>query len=143
MRRTTRLARAVGLIAVAWVLAVACGGGGSGGGGNVGGGEVGEQVSLAGAVITVSSKEFTEQLVLGEIAIQALENAGATVERRTGMVGTDAVRQALLGGMSMSTGSTPGPRGLPSWATRRPCRTAVDSPRPWPARTLSAMGSDG
>ena len=92
-----RLARAVGLIAVAAVLA-ACGGGGSRGGGNVGGGDVGEQVNLSGATITVGSKEFTEQLILGEIAVQALENAGAKVERQTGLVGTDAAREALLSG---------------------------------------------
>ena len=94
---TRRLARAVGLIAVASVLA-ACGGGGSRGGGNVGGGDVGEQVNLSGATIAVGSKEFTEQLILGEIAVLALENAGAKVERQTGLVGTDAAREALLSG---------------------------------------------
>jgi osmoprotectant transport system substrate-binding protein len=94
---TRRFTRAVGLLAVAVVLA-ACGDAISSGGGNVGGGDVGEQVNLSRATITVGSKEFTEQLILGEIAIQALENAGATVERQTGMVGTEAARDALLSG---------------------------------------------
>ena len=99
MRTTARrLARAVGLIAVASVLAAGCSGGSSGGGGNVGGGEAGQQLNLAGATISVGSKEFTEQLILGEIAVQALENAGATVERRTGLVGTTATREALTSG---------------------------------------------
>ena len=99
MRTTTRrFAQAVGLMAVALVLAACGGGGSSSGGGNVGGGDVGEQVNLSSATITVGSKEFTEQLILGEIAIQALENAGATVKRETGLVGTDAAREALLSG---------------------------------------------
>src|SRR3712207_7907289 len=45
---------------------------------------------LTGLEITVGSKEFTEQLILGQIAIQALENAGATVRDRTGLAGTEA-----------------------------------------------------
>jgi osmoprotectant transport system substrate-binding protein len=55
-------------------------------------------VSLSGLEITVGSKEFTEQLILGQIAIQALEAAGATVTDRTGLAGTDATREALESG---------------------------------------------
>ncbi|HEV2743379.1 MAG TPA: glycine betaine ABC transporter substrate-binding protein [Rubrobacter sp.] len=81
------------------IVAVGCGGGGGvGGGGNVGGGEAGQKVNLSGLEISVGSKEFTEQRVLGEIAVQALEAAGATVEDRTGMAGTEAARRALLSG---------------------------------------------
>ena len=99
MRTTARrLARAVGLIAVASVLAAGCSGGSSGGGGNVGGGEAGQQLNLAGATISVGSKEFTEQLILGQIAVQALQAAGATVEDRTNLVGTPVVRGALESG---------------------------------------------
>ncbi len=58
----------------------------------------GNNVTLSGLEITVGSKEFTEQRVLGEITIQALEAAGATVEDRTGLVGTDATRRALTSG---------------------------------------------
>ena len=37
---------------------------------------------LSGASFTVGSKEFTEQLILGQITIQVLEDAGANGERR-------------------------------------------------------------
>jgi len=53
---------------------------------------------LSGAEITVGSKEFTEQLVLGQITIQVLENAGATVTDETGLVGSTVVREALTAG---------------------------------------------
>lgn len=88
----------LGLVFVLSVVAAGCGGGGGGGGGNVGGGEGGNNVTLSGLEIVVGSKEFTEQRVLGEITIQALEAAGATVEDRTGLVGTDAARRALTSG---------------------------------------------
>ena len=89
--------RLLGLVVILFV-ATGCGGGGGSGGGNVGGSDAGEQVSLSGAELTVGSKEFTEQLVLGQIAIQALEAAGATVNDRTGLAGTDAARKALEDG---------------------------------------------
>jgi osmoprotectant transport system substrate-binding protein len=92
------LRRMLGIIVLA-VVAVGCGGGGgTGSGGNVGGNEAGQKVNLSGLEIAVGSKEFTEQRVLGEIAVQALEAAGATVEDRTGMAGTEAARRALLSG---------------------------------------------
>lgn len=47
---------------------------------------------------TVGSKDFTEQLILGQIAIQALEATGADVTDQTNLAGTDAVRAALEGG---------------------------------------------
>jgi osmoprotectant transport system substrate-binding protein len=91
--------RLFGVVAVLSFVAAGCGGGGAGGGaGNVGGGEAGNKVSLSGLEITVGSKEFTEQLILGQIAIQALEAAGATVIDRTGLAGTDAAREALESG---------------------------------------------
>lgn len=48
--------------------------------------------------VTVGSKEFTEQLILGQIALLALENAGFEVVDQTGLQGTDAVRSALENG---------------------------------------------
>ena len=53
---------------------------------------------LDGATIVVGSKEFNEQLLLGQIAIQALEAAGAEVEDQTGLQGTENVRTALTSG---------------------------------------------
>ncbi|MEJ7747659.1 MAG: glycine betaine ABC transporter substrate-binding protein, partial [Candidatus Limnocylindrales bacterium] len=55
-------------------------------------------VDLSGATFTVGSKEFTEQLILGEITKQVLEDAGATVDDQTGLVGSAVVREALTSG---------------------------------------------
>lgn len=46
--------------------------------------------------IKVGSKEFTEQLLLGQITLLALEDAGYKVEDKTGVAGSDKVRSALL-----------------------------------------------
>jgi osmoprotectant transport system substrate-binding protein len=54
--------------------------------------------SLEGAELTVGSKDFDEQLVLGEISVALLEDAGATVNNEVNTGGTDAVRAALVGG---------------------------------------------
>ncbi len=48
--------------------------------------------------VTVGSKEFTEQLVLGQIAILALEHNGIPVEDETGLGGTAIAREALEAG---------------------------------------------
>ncbi|HZF57418.1 MAG TPA: glycine betaine ABC transporter substrate-binding protein, partial [Rubrobacter sp.] len=92
--RTThaKLARLLGLIAVLALISAGCGGAGGGGGGASG------DVDLSGAEITVGSKEFTEQLILGQITLQALENAGATVNDQIGLAGSVAARKALESG---------------------------------------------
>jgi len=79
--------RLTALFAALAMAAVACGEeGGSGSGG------------LSGASFTVGSKEFTEQLVLGQITLLALEDAGADVSDETGITGTTNVRKALTAG---------------------------------------------
>jgi osmoprotectant transport system substrate-binding protein len=55
-------------------------------------------VDLSGASLTVGSKEFTEQLILGHITRLALEDAGADVDDQIGLVGSTAVREALTAG---------------------------------------------
>lgn len=92
-----RLLRPVGAFAGLGMLAglplVACG--------SVGSDEpetVAESVDLSGVTITVGSKDFTEQLILGQLTIQVLQAAGATMEDRTGLASTSAVRQALEAG---------------------------------------------
>nr|MDQ5809770.1 glycine/betaine ABC transporter substrate-binding protein [Actinomycetota bacterium] len=50
------------------------------------------------AQFTVGGEGFTEQQVLGNIAIQVLDAAGATVIDRTGVGGNEEVRQALASG---------------------------------------------
>ena len=61
-------------------------------------GSLAQDYDLSGAELTVGSKEFTEQLVLGHIARIALESTGATVEDEIGLAGTAIVREALLAG---------------------------------------------
>ncbi len=87
----TRTARLCALLAALALGATACGGDDGGGGG-------GDDGPLAGASLTVGSKEFNEQLLLGQIAIIALEDAGADVQDETGIQGTENVRKALLSG---------------------------------------------
>lgn len=56
------------------------------------------QMSLRGARLTVGSKDFDEQIILGQIAELMLEQAGAEVTDRTGLSSTTATRQALESG---------------------------------------------
>jgi len=51
-----------------------------------------------GEPISIGSKNFTEQLILGEMYAQLLENAGMTVERNLNLGGTDVAHQALTAG---------------------------------------------
>jgi osmoprotectant transport system substrate-binding protein len=90
--RTTRakLTQLLGLFAVLTLIVASCGGAG-------GGGASGD-VDLSGAEFTVGSKEFTEQLILGQITLQVLENAGATVNDQIGLAGSVAARKALESG---------------------------------------------
>lgn len=61
-------------------------------------GSIGDKFDLTGATFTVGSKEFTEQLILGNITKLALTAAGANVEDQIGLQGSTTVRQALLSG---------------------------------------------
>lgn len=83
-RRTTA-AIAAGGVGLALAL-TGCSDSGSGGGG---------EGELSGASLTVGSKEFTESHVLGQLAIVALENAGADITDQTGISGSATVREAL------------------------------------------------
>lgn len=89
MRFNNRGVRLTALTAGLLLAATACGGGSSSSGGSG---------SLSGASITVGSKEFTESVLLGKIAIQALENAGAKVTDKTKITGTTNTRKALTSG---------------------------------------------
>lgn len=92
MQRPMKLRlRLTALLAAVSMTTVACGGDDSGGGG-------GEEGDLSGSSFTVGSKEFTEQLVLGQITVQVLEDAGAQVDDQTGITGTTNVRKALESG---------------------------------------------
>jgi osmoprotectant transport system substrate-binding protein len=85
-----KLTQLLGLFAGLTMIVAGCGG--AGGGGSSG------DVDLSGSEFTVGSKEFTEQLILGQITLQVLENAGATVNDQIGLAGTVAARKALESG---------------------------------------------
>jgi osmoprotectant transport system substrate-binding protein len=53
---------------------------------------------LDGASVTVGSKDFDEQLILGEISLALLEDAGADVTDEINLGSTFAAREALTGG---------------------------------------------
>lgn len=83
--------------AVAAVLLVAACSSGGGGGGPTGGGSL-AAIDLSDATFKVGSKEFTEQVILGEIAVQALEATGASVDPLNSIAGSTNVRTALTSG---------------------------------------------
>jgi osmoprotectant transport system substrate-binding protein len=56
------------------------------------------ELDMSGVEVTIGSKNFTEQYVLGWLGYLALEEAGATVDEAIDLGGTVVVREALLGG---------------------------------------------
>ncbi len=83
-------------LAASLALAVSGCGSDSGGSGSSGGGGGGSE--LDGVSLTVGSKDFTENILLGEMYVQALGNAGADVTNQTNLGGTSVNREALLSG---------------------------------------------
>lgn len=55
-------------------------------------------VDFTGVDVAIGSKDFTEQIVLGQILVEALEAKGATVNDQTNLGGTSVVREAMLAG---------------------------------------------
>ena len=53
---------------------------------------------LSGIDIAVGSKDFDEQLILGEMLVAAFEEAGATVDNKVDLGGTSVARSALESG---------------------------------------------
>lgn len=92
MHRATRLA-SVGAIAIGALALASCSGSGA-----LAEGSIGENYDLSDVSITVGSDNYTEQLVLGQLTILALEAAGADVGDQTGLAGTQAVRTAITSG---------------------------------------------
>ena len=56
------------------------------------------QLDLSGIEIAVGSKDFDEQLILGEMLVAAFEEAGATVDDKVNLGGTSVARAALESG---------------------------------------------
>ncbi|MFH8979460.1 glycine betaine ABC transporter substrate-binding protein [Streptomyces varsoviensis] len=61
-------------------------------------GSIGQGRPLKGADLTVTSKEFTEQIILGQIMGLAFKAAGATVLDRTDIQGSIGAREAVKSG---------------------------------------------
>lgn len=61
-------------------------------------GSIQKIAALKGAAIRVGSKDFDEQLVLGQVAMVALQAAGASPVDKTNIQGTNNTRLALTGG---------------------------------------------
>ena len=76
------------------VLAAGCGGGG----GETAADSGVEAGALDGVTLTVGSKDFTENILVGDMLAQALEGAGASVTNQTNLGGTSVARDALLAG---------------------------------------------
>ena len=56
------------------------------------------ELDFSGVDVTVGSKDFTEQFVLGALAVVAMEEAGANVDNQLNLGGTVVNRDALLAG---------------------------------------------
>src|SRR5918998_4480804 len=78
-------------LALALVLLAACGNVGGGGGGS-------EEGGGGGPTITVGSKDFTEQFILGNMYALALEDAGFNVERKLNLGSEQIADKALQSG---------------------------------------------
>ena len=91
MKNKTKMIRAVTLLLGLLFAVAACGNvsGGSGDSGSGGGG---------GPTITIGSKNFTEQYILGNMYADALENAGFNVERKLNLGSEQIADRALQNG---------------------------------------------
>ncbi|MFF8655616.1 glycine betaine ABC transporter substrate-binding protein [Streptomyces huasconensis] len=123
MRPTTRT---TALAVLAGALLVSCGlTSGSPMVDDVKPGSVGRGRPLKGADLTVTSKEFTEQLILGAMMGIAFEAAGANVLDRTGIQGSIGAREAVRSGdadaMYEYTGT--------AWITYQGNTEPIDDPR--------------
>ena len=87
---TQRWLRTTALLSILALVLAACGGDDESAEGGDG--------PLSGVEVTVGSKDFDEQLLLGNILVQAFEQAGATVEDRVDLGGTQVARSALESG---------------------------------------------
>ncbi|WP_406727324.1 glycine betaine ABC transporter substrate-binding protein [Streptomyces sp. GD-15H] len=100
-------------------------------------GSIGQGGPLEGAELTVTSKEFTEQLILGAITGIAFQAAGAYVIDRTGIQGSVGSRAAVVNGDADAAYEYTGP----VWITYQGQQQAP--PRPARAGGGGARGRRG
>jgi osmoprotectant transport system substrate-binding protein len=93
-----RLAPLTAVLAVASVAVSGCTVSKAAGGEGVKSGSIQKIDALKGATLKVGSKDFDEQLILGQVAMVALEAAGAKPTDKTNIQGTNNTRLALTGG---------------------------------------------
>jgi osmoprotectant transport system substrate-binding protein len=93
-----RLAPLTAVLAVAGVAVSGCTVDKASVGEGVKSGSIQKIAALKGAPIKVGSKDFDEQLLLGQVAMVALEAAGATPVDKTNIQGSNNTRLALTGG---------------------------------------------
>jgi osmoprotectant transport system substrate-binding protein len=102
-RRTTHPALLALLLAVlAMFVVAACGDDDDGGGGGDGGGSGGEQASgqpgQGKPAVTLGTKDFPEEFILGELYKQALEAQGYTVNLKKNIGSTEIIDKSLTSG---------------------------------------------
>src|SRR5215210_7955931 len=92
MKNRTKLIRAIPavLAALALALLAACG--------NVGGSEQASDEGGGGPTVTIGSKNFTEQYILGELYAQALAANGFNVEKKLDLGSEQIADRALQNG---------------------------------------------
>jgi osmoprotectant transport system substrate-binding protein len=90
VKNRTKLVRTIPMLVAALTLLAACGNVGDTGGAEDGGG--------GGPTITVGSKNFTEQYILGELYAQALEAKGFSVEKKLDLGSEQIADKALQNG---------------------------------------------
>jgi len=93
-----RLVLPTALMAVASVAVSGCPVSKENAGDSVKSGSIHKIAALKGAPIKVGSKDFDEQLLLGQVAMVALQAAGAAPVDKTNIQGSNNVRRALTGG---------------------------------------------
>jgi osmoprotectant transport system substrate-binding protein len=86
------------MLVVGTIALAGCGGGDDGGTDEPAGTDDAAASSLDGASLAVGSKDFAEQIILSQMAIQLLEQAGASVDDNTNIVGSANTRTALESG---------------------------------------------
>jgi osmoprotectant transport system substrate-binding protein len=97
-RRTSAITGALALSATVAMTLAACSSGDSATDSAAGGEALAAQYDLNGIDVSVGSKDFDEQLILGQMMVQAFEAAGANVTDKVNLGGTSVARSALESG---------------------------------------------